>query len=405
MDILILTNFSGDFTEKDNTRFLYLANIISDGKDNIAEIVTSDFAHLEKTRKKSGIKWPFKVTFLYEPGYQKNISLKRLYSHYVWGKNVAEYLRRRKKPDIIYCAVPSLTAAYEAAKYCKRTKTRFIVDIQDLWPEAFQMVFRVPIINSVVFYPFYQLADKIYGSADAICAVSRTYADRALSVNKKCDTGTVVFLGTDMDTFDRNAAENKVSDKPSDELWLAYCGTLGKSYDLKCVIDALGLIKKYGYKSPRLIIMGDGPQRDEFEIYAKKKEIAAKFYGFLPYDQMCGLLKACDFAVNPITHGAAQSIINKHADYAAAGLAVLSTQESEEYKRLVDEYKMGFNCRNNDPRDLAEKLILLINNEERRKELGRNARKCAEERFDRRNTYQLLVEVIKGGKETRVFSG
>lgn len=395
MDIMIITNYCGDFSGNDNTRFRYLASILS--MNHNVEIVTSSFFHpTKKQRKNNEFKWPFKVTFFFEPGYPKNLSLKRFYSHYIWGMNVAKYLKQREKPDVIYCAVPSLTGPNLVAKYCKKQGIRFVIDIQDLWPEAFQMVFRVPILRTALFFPFRWQVNKIYESADAVCAVSRTYADRALSVNRKCDSGTVVFLGTNLDTFDRNVYENKVSDKPTSELWLAYCGTLGKSYDLKCVIDALQLVEKKGYESPRFIVMGDGPQRAEFEIYAKEKGIASEFLGFLPYDRMCGLLKACDFAVNPIVRGAAQSIINKHGDYAAAGLAVLNTQESEEYKGLVNKYKMGFNCRNSDAPDLAEKLIILIKDKGLRNEMSTNARRCAEERFNRNYTYQELVDVICG---------
>lgn len=396
MDIIILANFSGDFSEKDNSRFLFIAKKLSQNDNNVVEIITSSFLHIKKKQRENlTIEWPFRVTFLYEPGYSKNVSLKRFYSHYIWGRNVEKYLRQRKKPDVIYCAVPSLTAPYKISNYCRKAGIRFIIDIQDLWPEAFRMVFDFPIISTVAFYPFRRMADKIYKSADAICAVSKTYADRALFSNKKCNNGTIVFLGTNLDTFDRNAEINKKKNKPSDELWMAYCGTLGKSYDLKCVIDALELIKKKNVEPPKFIVMGDGPQRDEFESYAREKGVTAEFVGFLPYDQMCGLLKACDFAVNPIVYRAAQSIINKHMDYAAAGLAVLNTQESNEYRQLVSEYRMGINCRNNDPGDLAEKMLQLIRDATQRKVLGYNARKCAEERFDRKITYQLLIDVIE----------
>ena len=116
--------------------------------------------------------------------------------------------------------------------------------------------------------------------------------------------------------------------------------------------------------------------------------------GRLKYNEMCSLLKACDITVNPIAHMAAQSIINKHADYAASGLPVVSTQESEEYRNLIDAYHMGFNCGNNDSEDLAEKLQILVKDESLRKQMGENARRCAEEKFDRRNTYKLLEEQI-----------
>ena len=120
----------------------------------------------------------------------------------------------------------------------------------------------------------------------------------------------------------------------------------------------------------------------------------ATFVGRLPYNAMCSLLYACDITVNPITHMAAQSIINKHADYAASGLPVVSTQESEEYRKLIDQYQMGFNCRNNDSEDLAEKIKILVDNKETREKMGINARKCAEERFDRAECYKLLKNQI-----------
>ncbi len=53
---------------------------------------------------------------------------------------------------------------------------------------------------------------------------------------------------------------------------------------------------------------------------------------------------------------------------------VISTQECPEYQKLVDAYQMGFNCKNNDAEDLADKLNRLIGNEELRVKIGRNAR-------------------------------
>ena len=56
---------------------------------------------------------------------------------------------------------------------------------------------------------------------------------------------------------------------------------------------------------------------------------------------------------------------------------------------------MGFNCVGATAEELAEKIELLMNNEELRLEMGKNARRCAEEKFDRRTTYQKLVRTVK----------
>ncbi len=392
MDIIIIANFCFEFNRFDNGRFAYLANLLS--SSNEVEVVTSDFYHLTKKHRINKIKGlSYKVTTLREPGYKKNISVKRFISHHKWGKEVKKYLEGRKKPDVIYCAVPSLTATAVAADYCKKNNVKFIVDIQDLWPEAFQMVFNPPLFNKIIYAPFKRLADKIYSSADEICAVSDTYAKRALSVNSKCKKSHVVFLGTNLDTFDKNVEENRV-EKPEGEIWLAYCGTLGASYDLTCVIDALSIINESGRVTPKFIVMGDGPRRTEFEEYAKKKNVSCTFTGRLSYPKMCGLLCACDMTVNSITKGAAQSIINKHSDYTASGLPVINTQECQEYRNLVDEYQMGFNCGNGNSKEMADRIVQLVENQKLRENMGRNSRRCAEEKFDRKNSYVELKKVI-----------
>lgn len=394
MDVVILANFCRDFSESDNGRFLYLAKLLAE--EHRVELITSNFDHVKKAHRMGSVpEYPFKITFIHESGYPKNVCLRRFASHYGFGKRVGKYLKDRKKPDVIYCAVPSLTAPLEAAKYARKNHVRFVIDIQDLWPEGFGMILRIPVISSLLFMPFHCMANQIYRTADAVCAVSETYMNRALSVNRKCEQGTCVYLGTQLEKFDSNVRANPVLNKPNGELWLGYCGTLGASYDLICVLDALHLLRVEGAVPPKLIVMGSGPRGEEFERYAQEKAVDAKFFGQLPYDSMCGILAACDMVVNPIVAHSAASMINKHADYAASGLPVINTQESPEYRSLVEEYHMGLNCCCGDAEDLAEKLRLLIDNAELRQEMGRNARRCAQERFDRKTTYQLLSDVIK----------
>jgi glycosyltransferase involved in cell wall biosynthesis len=109
---------------------------------------------------------------------------------------------------------------------------------------------------------------------------------------------------------------------------------------------------------------------------------------------MCATLSRCDININPISHGAAQSIINKHADYAASGNPVISTQESAEYRALVEGFNMGFNCANGDAEGMAEAIAKLVKDVELREKMGKNARECATQKFDRRNSYGELADAV-----------
>ena len=125
MDIVIISEFCEDFSKSDNDRFFYLAKMLAD--DNNVEIITSSFRHTTKRqRNKPATAWSFKITFIEEPGYLKNVCLKRFYSHYIWGRNVEKYIRTRKKPDVIYCALPSLTGPNLIAKYLHTIANHFL---------------------------------------------------------------------------------------------------------------------------------------------------------------------------------------------------------------------------------------------------------------------------------------
>lgn len=394
--ILIIANFVTLPWEKGNSRFTYIIDLIDKEKYDV-ELVTSSFWHENKIQRQpneEALKLDYNITLINEPGYKKNVSLKRFYSHYKFAQNVKKYLETIDKPDIIYTAVPSLDVAKVASKYAEKNNIKFIIDIQDLWPEAFKMVFNIPVISNLIFYPMKKKADYIYSRADSIVAVSNTYADRAAIVNKKYEEKISVFLGTDLEEFDKSKKEFEIV--PFDDVVrIAYIGTLGHSYDIKCVIDAIKILNNKGIKNILFVVMGSGPLQEEFESYAKEKEVNCDFTGRLSYGEMVGKLCSCNIAVNPIIKNAAQSIINKVGDYAAAGLAVINTQECEEYRKLVEDYQIGFNCENGNAQDLAEKIETLYTDKELRERLGLNNRSLAEEKFNRKNSYIAIKQLLE----------
>ena len=397
MNVLIAAEYLDNIQnpESYNSRFLTIADrLIEQG--HIVRIVTTDFIHSAKQHVNGITSYKTcELKTLHEPGYQKNVSLKRFYSHWVLSRNLKKWFRETARPDVIYCAVPSLDFAYQAARYAKKHCVKFIVDIQDLWPEAFEMVLNIPVVSKLIFAPLRRKANAIYRMADQLVAVSKTYIDRAKSVNEAAEALTV-FLGTDLERFDSCKKFPPAIQKESDEIRLGYIGTLGHSYDLKTVMDAMDLLRdKPYYDQIRLIVIGDGPLRSSFAEYAAAKNVNVLFSGMLPYPQMVATLCTCDIAINPIAKGAAQSIINKHGDYAAAGIPVVSSQECPEYRSLVETWTMGINCACADPRDMADALSRLIEDETLRGEMGENARRCAETCFDRAHTYSKIMEAIE----------
>jgi glycosyltransferase involved in cell wall biosynthesis len=229
-----------------------------------------------------------------------------------------------------------------------------------------------------------QKANQVYRSADAIVSVSKTYVNRAKLVNRNAQTA-VVFLGTDKEQFDKN--RNK---KENSEIFkVVYIGSLEKSYDLTTAIQAVSMCEK-----TQLVVIGDGARRSELEDFAKSNKADCVFLGYLPYAEMIAKMSECSVALNPIHKGSAASIINKVGDYAIAGLPVINTQESREYRELLEEYACGINCECENVDDVIKAIKVLSDDEDLRKKMSLRARQMGECLFDRMSTYSQIKDLI-----------
>lgn len=388
-NIIIVANFTGSQT----SRFIEIAKLLSGRRHNVT-VITTDFSHGRKRMRGSFPQYDgFKTVYLHESGYKGNVTPQRLCSHYVWGKNVAKYLKEAEKPDVVYCAIPSLTVAVEAGKYCKCNGVKFVVDVQDLWPEAFSMVFKNKLFK-LAFKPIEWYVNKAYAMADLAIGVSETYVKRVLSVNKKINSGVAVFLGNNGQLFDESAS--KYTKEYNDGITrLCYIGSLSQSYDIKMVVDALVILSQKTDLKVKFVVVGDGVYRTDFEHYAKQKGIDSVFTGQKNYPEMVGELCSCDIVINPIRKGSAASVINKVGDYAMSGLPVINTQECPEYRQLIEDYGCGINCECGNANDVADAIAKLVESPKLRKQMGEAARQLGKDKFDRRYTYYKIIEAVE----------
>ena len=391
MKIFIVSNF----TNSETSRFFELARLFTSRRHDVV-VITSDFSHSSKRLKKEKPQYDtFKTVYLHEPGYKSNVSIKRLWSHYVWGRNVEKYIQNSTvKPDVVYASLPTYTAGRLVGKWCNKNDVKYIVDVQDLWPEAFKVAVKNSFLQQA-FLPMEWIANAAYKTADYVIGVSDTYRNRALKVNKKCKEGLTVFLGNNGEKFDIAKEKYRIC-KPDDEFWIAYIGTMGFSYDINLAIDAIKLVKVSKLsKKVKFVAMGNGPLLDEYKKHAEESDIDFEFTGSLPYEIMVGKLCSCDAVINCLRPGAAQSITNKVGDYALSGLPVINTQENPEYRKLVEATQCGINCECGNAEDVAAAIVKLVESPELRKQMGEAARQLGKDKFDRRCSYARIVEAVE----------
>lgn len=387
--------------EKGYTRFRYLCDFLTDAGYQV-DLITTTFQHWEKAQrdiekiKKEDYK--FGIKFIYEPGYKKNVDLKRIRSHKIAAKNLTELLEKDGGYDLLYAEIPPNDVALAAGEYAKRKGIPFVADVNDLWPEAMRMVLDIPVVSPILFYPLQRDAEKVYSLVSGVIGTSDEYRDRPFQNQNRTVPKATVYVGNEISVFDKGAEDNdKVVVKLDGEFWVTYAGTIGTSYDIRTMVLAAEELTKRGRKDIRIKILGGGPMKEELETLANERQIYnVEFVGYAPYDKMAAYLKKSDILVNSFVRKAPQSIVTKIGDYLAAGRAMINTCMSPEFRRKVEQDGFGVNIEPEDVGILADAIERLYENEDQRLEMGRKARKIAEEQFDRPKAYQKIEELIRG---------
>lgn len=394
--------------EKGYTRFAYLAEFLAKSGYQV-DLITTTFQHWEKSQRdmkkiekdvKEGL-YPFGLRFIPEPGYKKNIDLKRIRSHRIAAQNLKKMLEAGpedgKNYDLIYAEIPPNDVARTAAEYAKEHNIPFVADVNDLWPEAMRMVVDVPVVSDLLFRPLQRDAEKVYSLASAVVGTSDEYRDRPFQNQKRDVPKITVYVGNEIEVFDKGAGENQdIVPKRDDEFWVSYAGTIGTSYDIRTLVLAGEELANRGYSNIMIKILGGGPMKEELEELANTRQIYnIEFVGYVSYEKMAAYLKQSDVLVNSFVKKAPQSIVTKIGDYLAAGKAMINTCMSQEFRGKVEKDGFGVNIMPEDVDILADAIVDLYENEEKRLEMGRCARQIAEEQFDRPKAYRKIVDLIE----------
>ena len=286
---------------------------------------TSDFSHAHKAPRQ--FKEPvtpdgFRLTLVPTKPYPSNICLRRIWSHralaHTW-RQMAEASAER--PDVVIASLPPLSLAAAALAFSRKVGARFVVDIQDAWPETFYRV-----APAWLFAPLRAAARRIYRSADAVTAVATRYLDLAKSYGAMSPFH-LCYLGIDIGEKGKVKDERCVTSQPftlhPSPFTLLYLGAMGKSYDLETVIDA---IKEMD--DTELDLAGTGPK--EAALRARAADCPrVRFHGYLDAAALQTLLAHADAGVIPMFPDSCVGVPNKLADYAAAGLRVVNSLPGE----------------------------------------------------------------------------
>ena len=325
--IIIVAPFVILPTEGRSSRFHLLARELS-ANGYPSTIITSKFYHQGKTKRHYSYHEIDQVQYIFvdEPGYTKNVSPARFISNLNLSIRLSISIVARlfiyNKTDMIYCAYPLALPCLTSLLASKIKKIPFIIDIQDIWPQA--MSDFVPsgfkFLITILTLPTRIAAEASILFADLVFSVSRRYTER-WSFRIPDSKLRIFYLGSDALSLPKKNTQDPFNSSYSQPcITVGYLGNLGASFDFTPLLQAVN--KSRGI---RALLIGEGTKKYELETLIQANNLNATITGWLSYDAALERAAICDFLIYPICLGGSQSISNKLCDYISLGKPILSS--------------------------------------------------------------------------------
>jgi glycosyltransferase involved in cell wall biosynthesis len=254
---------------------------------------------------------------------------------------------------------------------------RFLFDHHDINPELFEVKFG----GRGFLYRLICLVERLtFACADVSIATNESYREIAIRRGRmRPERVFVVRSGPDLGRL--------VLRPPVPELrrgrrfLVGYVGVMGRQEGISYLLDAARrIVREHGREDVQFVLVGSGPEIESLKRTASELELDeyVTFTGRVPDAQLLDVLNTADVCVNPDEHNAMndKSTMNKIMEYMALAKPIVQFDLTE---GRVSAQEASLYAKPNDARDLAEKILELLDDPARRERMGRFGRNRVEQ--------------------------
>ncbi len=296
----------------------------------------------------------------------------------IFAKRLCDNLEIFKDADIIHAH--NLYTGYYALKIAKKVGAKFIYTCHNgMWCTNDVNLYEKVIVR--------KLESKIMKEADVSIAVSENLRQNIIQKGKAPENSIItIYNGVDTDFFNPNVGCNDIVQKYDleDYFTVVFVGRITPAKGVEYLIKALNVLRDYKIKA--LLV---GPFKYMFQESNGKSKYA---------ESLLSLVEKCDLEGRVIfTDAVPKSELPKYyvagdvfvlpSIYEAMGMVLVEAMACGKpligsrvggIPEIIREWENGLLFKPKDHRDLAEKILTLMNDEILRAKMGRNGRRIAE---------------------------
>jgi glycosyltransferase involved in cell wall biosynthesis len=270
----------------------------------------------------------------------------------------------------------------------------FVFDHHDLCPELYQS--RFPNGNRTIYRALRLMERRTARTADHVISTNNSYRQIVIDRNGIAPTSmTVVRTGPDLTTLRRATAQPSL--RGEKRHLAAYLGVMGPQDGVELVLEmASHVVHELGRRDIGFTLIGSGDCFDDLQALSNRLDLSefVTFTGRIPDDDVAAILSTADVGISPDPKNPLNDVstMNKTMEYMAFELPVVAFDLRE---TRFSAGKAAVYATPNDVGELAQLLVDLMDDEPRRREMGRAGRARVEEELAWNHQAPLYVKVYE----------
>lgn len=306
---------------------------------------------------------------------------------------LAAKVRREGRVDVVHaCNPPDLL--FLIALMLRPFGARFVFDHHDLVPELFQSRFTR---GKRVLYRLTRLVERLtFAAADAVISTNESYRQVAIDRGKvPADLVTVVRSAPDLSKFVPQRPDANL--RRGQKFLLAYLGVMGPQDGVDYALRALKILRDdFGRDDVHCVFMGGGDCYQEMVALSENLGISdiVEFPGRVPDEFVQRCLSTADVCLSPDPQNPLNDVstMNKVLEYMAMGRPIVSFDLAEARVSAGDS---AVYVPANDERAFAHAIDCLLEDPDRRQQMGRLGRERLEAELSWDFSRHALIEFYR----------
>jgi len=308
-----------------------------------------------------------------------------------------------ERPDVVIATSPQLLVGLSGWWISRWKRAPLIFEVRDLWPESLAAV-GAGSEGSMLHRALGGIAGFLYRKARQIAVVTPAFKDHLIEHWAVPDEKiSVVENGVETELFAPSNSDAGLRREllAEGKFLVCYIGTMGMAHGLETVIEAAKRLRA-SLPQAMLLLVGEGADKERIKSLAAAEGLSnLRFVDQQPRERIPAFINASDVCLVLLkkTDLFKTVIPTKMLEFMSCGRPVILGVDGQA-RRIVEEAKAGLVIEPENASALVEAIQRLAADSNLCQRLGQNGRAYIVERYSRRKTAEVYLDVLR-----RVLAG